>query len=154
MSQQFISKEKKAELEKELKNLIEVRRKEIADALEYSKSLGDLSENAEYHQAREDQAYCEDRIREIEDLLRNAIITQVHESNKVEVGTVVHVQKKGSKDVKIYTIVGGEEADIDNNKISYESALGSALMGHSDGDEISFTNPKGEKVVYKLMDVE
>lgn len=154
MVQQFISAEKKVELEAELKNLIEVRRKEIAESLEYAKSLGDLSENAEYHQAREDQAYCEDRIREIEELLKTATVTTIHRSGKVEVGTVVHVQKIGTKDVKIYTIVGGEEADISQNKISYESSLGSALMGHVDGDEISFVNPKGETVKYQLLDVE
>lgn len=154
MTQQFISAEKKVELEMELKNLIEVRRKEISESLEYAKSLGDLSENAEYHQAREDQAYCEDRIMEIENLLKDAIVTSVHKSNKVEVGTVVHVQKVGTKDVKIYTIVGGEEADIEQNKISYESALGAALMGHTDGDEVAFVNPKGDTIKYKLVDVE
>ena len=87
---EYLTPEKKLELEEELNTLKTVRRKEIADALEYAKSLGDLSENAEYHQAREDQANCEDRINHLEQILKNAVITTgKHKAGVVEVGVVV-----------------------------------------------------------------
>ena len=94
---EYLTLEKKTELEGELVSLKSIRRKEIADALEYAKSLGDLSENAEYHQAREDQANCEDRIAHLEQILKNAVIMDKHHSGTVEVGTTITVVKKGEK---------------------------------------------------------
>src|SRR6266702_247731 len=94
---EYLTLEKKTELEQELAHLTTVRRKEIADALEYAKSLGDISENAEYHQAREDQANCEDRIIHLEQILKNAVIMDKHHSGLVEVGSTVIVVKKGEK---------------------------------------------------------
>jgi transcription elongation factor GreA len=108
---EYLTLEKKTELETELQQLKSVRRKEIADALEYAKSLGDLSENAEYHQAREDQANCEERIAHLEQVLKNAVIADKHHAGFVEVGTTVVVVKKGEKDERQFTIVGSEEAD-------------------------------------------
>ena len=87
---EYLTLEKKTLLEEELHTLMSVRRKEIADALEYAKSLGDLSENAEYHQAREDQANCEDRINHIEQILKNAVIMDKHKAATVEVGSTVN----------------------------------------------------------------
>ncbi|MDI9354682.1 MAG: transcription elongation factor GreA [Cyanobium sp. MAG06] len=134
---EYITSEKKLELENELSNLINVRRKEISESLEYAKSLGDLSENAEYSQAREDQVNCESRIAELEEYLKNAEIKELHSSNKVEVGTKIHLRISGEKKDRVYYIVGGEEIDVDNGKISYESPLGKALLGHVDGDIVS-----------------
>ena len=88
MNKEYITLEKKGELENELKDLVTVKRKEIADALEYAKSLGDLSENAEYHQAREDQARLEDRIAEVEYILKNAEVAHKSNTGTVEVGSV------------------------------------------------------------------
>lgn len=141
---EYLTPEKKVELENELNTLKTVRRKEIADALEYAKSLGDLSENAEYHQAREDQANCEDRINHLEQVLKNAVITDKHHAGHVEVGTTVTVVKKGGKEERQFTLVGSEEADSFNGKISNESPLGSALLGKSKGDSVTFSTPKGE----------
>jgi transcription elongation factor GreA len=142
---EYLTPEKKLELEKELSTLKTVRRKEIADALEYAKSLGDLSENAEYHQAREDQANCEDRISHIEQILKNAVVMTGHKTKgSVEVGSTVTVLKKGSKEERTFAIVGSEETDSVSGKISNESPLGKALLGKTKGDTVSFITPKGE----------
>lgn len=141
---EYLTLEKKTELETELNHLKSVRRKEIADALEYAKSLGDLSENAEYHQAREDQANCEERIAHVEQILKNAVIMDKHHSGKVEVGTTITVVKKGEKEEKQFLLVGSEEADSQAGKISNESPLGQALLGKTKGDIVSFETPKGE----------
>lgn len=154
MSKEYITIEKKEEFEKELENLKTFKRKEIADALEYSKSLGDLSENAEYHQAREDQARCEDRIAEIEYILKNAIISKKHHSGVVEVGNVVRVTKGKIKEEKTFFIVGSEEVDVLEGKISNESPLGMALLGKAPGEIATFTTPKGEVVSYTVLKIE
>ncbi|MCC6323866.1 transcription elongation factor GreA [Candidatus Nomurabacteria bacterium] len=139
----YISEEKKKDLIKELENLKTVRRKEILEALDYAKSLGDLSENAEYHQAREDQGKLEDRINQIEYMLNSAVIIKKHKGDKIEIGTTVTVKKDGSKEETIYNIVGVEEADMAKNKISNRSPLGSALFGKAKGDVVSMNTPKG-----------
>lgn len=141
---EYLTLEKKTELEHELSTLKSVRRKEIADALEYAKSLGDLSENAEYHQAREDQANCEERIAHLEQILKNAVIMDKHHSGTVEVGTTITVVKKGDKSERQFMLVGSEEADSLAGKISNESPLGQALLGKSKGDIVTFSTPKGE----------
>lgn len=142
---EYLTLEKKMELEAELNQLKTVRRKEIADALEYAKSLGDLSENAEYHQAREDQANCEDRIAHLEQILKNAVVTaEKTHAGKVEVGATVTVMKKGDKDEREFTLVGSEEADSFSGKISNESPLGQALLGKSKGDTVTVSTPKGD----------
>jgi transcription elongation factor GreA len=140
---EYLTLEKKTLLEDELKALKTVRRKEIADALEYAKSLGDLSENAEYHQAREDQANCEDRITHIEQILKNAVIMDTHATGTVSVGSTVTVLKKGDKEERTFALVGSEEADTISGKISNESPLGQALLGKKKGDKVIVNAPKG-----------
>lgn len=140
---EYLTSEKKKELENELNHLKSVRRKEIADALEYAKSLGDLSENAEYHQAREDQANCEDRISHLEQILKNAEVVDRRHSGTVGVGSTVTVVRKGEKEEKSFTLVGSEEADSFGGKISNESPLGAALLGKAKGDTVSVPTPKG-----------
>ncbi len=139
----YITEEKKQALIEEQNMLKTVRRKEILESLEYAKSLGDLSENAEYHQAREDQGKLEDRIRQIDFMLQSAVVVKKHKSNKVEIGTTVTVQKQGSKENTVYHIVGSEEADMAKGKISNNSPLGSALFGKAQNDVVSITTPKG-----------
>ena len=150
---EYLTPEKKAELEQELHTLTAVRRKEIADALEYARSLGDLSENAEYHQAREDQGKTEDRINQIEYMLQSAVVVKKHHSNKVEIGTTVNVKKENSKDVVTYSIVGAEEAYMTKNKISNKSPLGEALFGKVKGDIVSITTPNG-LVKYTIVEIQ
>lgn len=147
---EYLTLEKKTLLEEELKMLQTVRRKEIADALEYAKSLGDLSENAEYHQAREDQANCEDRITHIEQILKNAVIMEGHSVGVISVGSTVTIVKKGSKEEKTFALVGSEEADSVSGKISNESPLGQALLGKKKGDKVVVHAPKGE-IEYSIV---
>lgn len=149
---EYLTLEKKEELEKELNHLKSVRRKEVADALLYAKSLGDLSENAEYQQAREDQANIEERIAHIETILKNAVIMDKHHAGHVEVGTTVTVVKKGEKEEKTYTLVGSEEADSFTGKISNESPLGKALLGKGKGDTVVVDAPKG-KMEYTIKGI-
>lgn len=149
----YLSKARHEELKKELEFLKTVKRKEIAQDLEFAKSLGDLSENAEYHEAREAQAALEDRISQIENVLANAQIIDAHHSDKVEIGSVVHVKTSVSKVEKIYTIVGTEEADMSSGKISFKSPVGQALLGKKKGDKFKFKTPAGE-MEYHVVSIE
>ena len=148
---QYLTNEKVAELKKELNLLMTERRKEVAEHLEYSKKLGDLSENAEYHQAREEQAEVEERIRYIENLLKNAVIATSNGGAIITVGSTVRLEKEGStnKMSHLYTIVGSEETDTASGKISNVSPLGSALIGHKEGDMVKVQTPKGI-ITYKV----
>ncbi len=150
---QYITEEKRKELEHELVELQTTKRKEILEALEFAKSLGDLSENAEYHQAREEQGKLEERISGIENLLQNSIIIKAHHGGKVDVGSTVVVQKEGEKNKQTFQIVGSEEADFATGKISNNSPLGIALHGKSKGDVASFKTPKG-LIGYKIISIE
>lgn len=142
-TKEYLSKEKHDELNKELELLTHIRRKEIAEALEAAKSLGDLSENAEYHSAREAQADVEDRITALEEILKSAVIVGgKHKTDAVGIGSVVTVRR--GKETKTYTIVGSEEADVAGGKISNKSPLGESMMGKSKGDHFMCTLPSGE----------
>lgn len=147
----YLSQEKYDALKQELNQLKTEERKNIAESLEYAKSLGDLSENAEYHEARDKQADLEDRIAEIEETLKYAQIVSAHHASLVEVGTTIVTKKSDGREEK-FSIVGPEEADMLANKISHESPLGSALLGHKVGDTISVSTPKGE-VKYKIVSI-
>lgn len=148
---QYLTNEKRAELQKELEYLRSERRKEVAEHLEYAKKLGDLSENAEYHQAREEQAEVEDRISRLENLLKNAITTEASAGDAITVGSTIRLEKKGDGTKSyLYSIVGSEEADMSQGKISNMSPLGSALLGHKEGDSVSVTTPKGT-TEYKIV---
>lgn len=148
----YITEEKRHALENELKDLKGAKRKEILDALEYAKSLGDLSENAEYHQAREEQGKLEARIVKIEHILETSQVVKGGGGDVVEVGSKVIVKKNGTDEEKTYIIVGSEEADMVSGKISNRSPVGVALFGKKKGDEISFKTPNG-LVNYKIISV-
>ena len=148
----YITKEKRKALEEELADLRGPKRKEILDALQYAKSLGDLSENAEYHQTREDQGKLEARIAKVEQILQSSQTVAHGGGDKVEVGSSVVVQKDGSRDNISYIIVGSEEADMALGKISNHSPIGMALYGKKKGDDIVLKTPKGQ-VNYKIISV-
>ncbi len=152
-SKEYLTKEKHAELTKEFEHLTTEKRREIARDLEYAKALGDLSENAEYHQARELQATVEERIAKIEHLLKNAEIITTHQTNIASVGSIVSVKKEGSKDSQKFTIVGSEEADTSAGKISCASPLGIAMLGKKKSDAFVVQTPKGA-VTYKIVGIE
>ena len=147
---EYLTKEKFDEFTKELAELKSVKRKEIANSLAYAKSLGDLSENAEFHDARDEQADVEDRIAKLEELLKTASIVSGNHSGVVNVGSQVTVEKDGNKFT--YNIVGSEEADPVSNKISVKSPFGQAILGKKKGDDFTFRAPNGE-LTYKLVDI-
>ncbi len=151
-AKQYLTSEKLAEFKKELDFLRTEKRKQVAESLEYAKKLGDLSENAEYHEARQVQAEVEDRINHIEHLVKTAVIVDSGEKDVVSIGSTVKIQKDGDSATKEYKIVGSEEADMLHGKVSNLSPLGSALLGKKKGDKVSFNTPKG-KVVYTLLSV-
>lgn len=150
--QEFLTPEKFDELKVELEHLKTTRRKEVAESLEYARSLGDLSENAEYQEARDMQAAIEERINHLEQVIKEAKIVDHKKGGIVGLGSEVSIQKKGEKDKHGYTIVGSEEANIHEHKLSYLSPLGEALMGKSKGDEFDFVTPTG-KQNYKVLTV-
>jgi transcription elongation factor GreA len=152
--QSFLTAEKFAELKQELDHLKTVRRKEVAESLEYARSLGDLSENAEYQEARDMQAAIEERIAHLEKVIKEAkIVAHDKKGDIVVLGSTVTIVKDKEKDGRTYTIVGSEEANIHEHKLSYLSPLGEALMGKSKGDEFAFETPAG-KQKYKVLKVE
>ena len=149
---EYLTKEKHQELLLELDHLKKVKRKEIAVNLEFAKALGDLSENAEYHDAREDQAEAEDRIMKIEYIIKNAEIVELRHSTNVNIGSTVTVRKNGEKTNVVYKIVGSEEANMAEGKISYKSPLGQSMLGKKKDDSFEFTAPKGT-FSYKVIDI-
>ena len=148
---EYLTQEKFDEFKKELEHLKTVKRKEVAEQLEYAKSLGDLSENAEYHEARDAQAITEDRIAKLEGILKSALIISEHSTTgSVNVGSEITVEKNGKK--VDYTIVGTEEADALSGKISIKSPFGQAVIGKKKGDSFTFDAPSGP-VTYKVTDI-
>ena len=152
-TQEFLTQEKYDELKKELGYLKTVRRKEVAESLEYARSLGDLSENAEYQEARDLQAATEERIAKLESMLLSANILTQTKSENISLGSKVTIQKVGEKDVHVYQIVGSEETNMFERKISHLSPLGETLMGKKKGDVFTFETPNG-KQQYKIVELE
>ncbi|HEY4479641.1 MAG TPA: transcription elongation factor GreA [Candidatus Paceibacterota bacterium] len=150
---EYLSKEKHDELAKELDHLRKVRRKEVAEDLEYAKSLGDLSENAEYHEARELQANIEDRIQKLENILQNAEIMQLHHTEAVGIGSTVVVSRDTDGKEHKFEIVGSEEADVSSGKLSIHSPLGEAMLGKRKSESFSFKSPRGV-MKYKVVNIE
>lgn len=150
---EYLTQEKYDELVKELDFLKTKRRKEVAEQLEYAKSLGDLSENAEYQEARETQANIEDRIGKLEAMLQSAVIMKMHHSEAVNIGSTVSLMRDGTKDKVTYRIVGSEEADLAQGKLSIVSPLGQALVGKRKGDNLIAKTPGGN-VSYKVIHIE
>src|SRR5680860_1180322 len=148
---EYLSQEKLEQLQEELIKLKTTDRKVVAGRLEEAKALGDLSENAEYHEAREQQADIEDRIKVLSEMLKDVVVFKSKHGQVVDIGSNVVVKKDGNSEVS-YMIVGSEEADMSAHKISFQSPIGGALLGKHKGDEIKVTTPKGE-VVYSIIDI-
>jgi len=142
-TQNYLTQDKFDELTQELEQLKIVRRREVAEQLEYARSLGDLSENAEYQEARDLQAATEERIRTIETILAHAKIFEYTKGNVVSLGSKVTIQKKSDKTEHVYEIVGSAEANVLEGKLSHLSPMGSALMGKKKGESFEFETPKG-----------
>ena len=132
------------EIEEELDELKRVKRPEIIKAIKEARALGDLSENAEYHSAREEQAVIEGRIQELEYMIDHAEIISEEASDKVKIGTTVVIKYDGDDDTEEYKIVGSTEADPFENKISNESPIAKALMGKKKGAKVTVESPNGK----------
>lgn len=152
---EYLTKEKFEELRKELEELKTVKRREVAENLDYARGLGDLSENAEYHEARELQANIEDRIAKLESMLKNTTIVSSESTagEYVRIGTSVVVEKTGDKEQRKYKIVGSEEANMAEGKLSNRSPLGVAILGKKVGETFSFSSPAG-KMTYKVISID
>lgn len=145
MSTQYVSAEGLEKLKQELQHLKTTKRLEIAARLEHAKSLGDLSENAEYQETKEEQSLVESQIAELEDKIRSAVvISKDHPTDRVSIGSTIVVRSKSSGE-ETYTIVGSEEADPMDGKISNESPLGKAFLGHKKGDKVQVSVPVGSE---------
>jgi transcription elongation factor GreA len=149
---QYLTPEGEAKLKAELADLTGPRREELAKRLRSAIQMGDLSENADYHKAKEDQAFLEGRILEIEAVLRNAVIIEKKQSDVVDVGATVTIQE-GDFDPETFYMVGAKEADPRNGRISNESPIGSALMGHKVGETVEAQTPGG-KMKFKILKIE
>ena len=139
----YLTNEGFLEIEEELNHLKEVKRPEVIKALKDARALGDLSENADYDAARNEQAIVEGRIKELELLLEKAELIESKSTDKVELGTTIRIKYDDDDDVEEYRIVGSKEADPSNNKISNESPLAKAVMGHKAGEVCVVESPNG-----------
>ena len=144
-------------LEQDLNELRTVKRKEVADKIKVARGYGDLSENAEYDAAKEEQAIVEARIADLEATLKVARIIDDSElsNDTVSIGMRVKILAEGDdpEDAEEYDITGSTEADMNLNRISDESPVGAALIGHKGGDEVDVTLPNGNIIVYKVLAV-
>ncbi|PIP28810.1 transcription elongation factor GreA [Candidatus Kuenenbacteria bacterium CG_4_9_14_3_um_filter_39_14] len=141
-------------LKDQLKYLINIERKNIAEHIQEAKELGDLSENAEYSAAKDEQAFLEMKIAELDSAIKNAVVIEENGNSGngiVGVGSTVKF-KDEADNKKECTIVGCHESDPLNNKISNESPIGRAFLGHKKGDTVEFQAPKG-LVRYKILDI-
>jgi transcription elongation factor GreA len=154
MTQQpiYLTPEGEKKLKAELAELTGPRREELALRLRSAIQMGDLSENADYHKAKEDQGFLEGRIQEIEAILRTAVIVEKTNSDVVTVGSLVTVQEDNFSP-ETYSIVGAKEADPRSGKISNESPIGRALMDHKVGDVVSAETPGGQ-IKFKILKIE
>lgn len=150
----FLTREGLKKLEDELENLKTVRRKEMADKIKTARGFGDLSENAEYDEAKNEQAQIEERILKLENMLSNAKTIESHNVSKdtIGIGSKIKILDLDFKDEMNYTIVGSAEADPLKGFISNESPVGKALIGHKVGDEIE-VNTGMDVAKYKILEI-
>lgn len=149
----YLTAEGAEELRRELDNLVQVRRPELAQKLKEAVADGDLKENANYHDAKEQQAFVEGRIQYLENILRSAvIINNDGSSDEVRIGSEVTIQEEGAEDLETYIIVGAAEANPRDGKISQRSPIGSALMGRRKGEKVRVSTPEGE-VIFRIRNI-
>ena len=148
----YLTEEGLNEIKKELDHLKLVKRPEVISALKDARALGDLSENAEYDAARNEQALVESKIAELERMIENAIIIKDVKTDEVSIGTSVKIEYVEDNETEIYSIVGSKEADPFNNKISNESPIANAIMGKKVGDIASVASPSGNYSV-KILEI-
>lgn len=142
----LLTKDGITKLEQELDELRTVRRAEVAERIKYAKDFGDISENAEYEDAKNEQGMVEGRILVVENMLRNAVvIEEAHNGGVAGLGSSIEVKDEFGK--QTFTIVGPAEVDVAAGRISLESPVGKALLGHNVGDEVEVQSPSGSRKV-------
>ena len=146
----YVTAEGMLKLKDELKDLIDVKRYEVAKRIKQARDNGDISENAEYDAARQEQSFVEGRISELEDILKNVVVSDVRDKSKVFVGAKVTVHVDGEEES--FYIVGAPEANPMEKKISHESPLGKALIGKKVGEKVEVEAPAG-KILYTIVSV-
>jgi len=149
-----ITAEGLAEVKRELDDLVTRRRPEIVSKIKAAREHGDLSENFEYHAARNEQGFIESRIRELEAIVKNHVLISSHASNgSVDLLSTVTFVEEGELEER-YRIVGPTEADPGSGKISFESAIGKALMGRKVGDDVEVRTPTGGRYTIRILKIE
>ena len=146
----YLTQEGLEKLKKELDNLENVRRKEITERIRHTASQGDLKENAGYHMAKEEQGFVEGRIKELKEIINQAEIISKNGKEEVQIGSFVQLESDGKKEE--FQLIGPEEADILNNKISFKSPLGESILNKKKGDIVIINTPDGE-IKYKIFDI-
>ncbi len=151
--QTYITKEGLEKIKAELEDLTKVKRREIADRITEAKELGDLSENAEYQDAKEEQSFIEGRVLELQELIRNVKVIEENKGNNqnVVVGSTIKIEDNNGKKME-YTIVGSSEADPLKGKISNESPLGKTFLGKKSGDSAEVETPAGI-LIFKIKEI-
>ena len=139
----YLTQEGLDEIKKELDELKLVKRPEVISALKDARAQGDLSENAEYDAARTEQAIVEARIKDLEVMVENAVVITKADTDKVALGTKVTIEYVGDDDTEEYSIVGSQEADPFENRISNESPIAKAIMNKKVGDVVTVESPNG-----------
>ena len=149
-----LTPEGQAKLEEELRHLETVRRREVGERIKEAKEFGDISENSEYDDAKNEQAWVESRILEVTQILAHATIISAPKKTPDKVTLGSKVELKSSTGVKrVYQVVGSAEADPANDKISNESPVGQAIMGRKKGDVVSVTTPSGKVIEYTVASI-
>jgi transcription elongation factor GreA len=147
----YLTTEGISKLKEELQDLTTNQRQKIAQRLKEAKEYGDLSENIQWDDAKDQQAFMEGRISEIENILKNSVVIEGGKKSEVSLGSTVHLELEDG--MQKYTIVGSTEANPEEGKISNESPIGQALMGKKPGEEVEVTVPSGT-MTYKITKVE
>jgi transcription elongation factor GreA len=147
----YLSKDGLEQIRHELDELVNVRRAEIAARIHEAKEHGDITENAEYEDAKNEQAFVEGRIQALSALVKNAVVIEEnHNSTHVQIGSTVTIQSKDGKES--FMIVGSAEASPAEGRISNESPVGRALLGHKKGEEVTVSVPAGDSK-YKILSI-
>jgi transcription elongation factor GreA len=142
-------------LKQEIEHLSTERRREVAERIRIARQFGDIAENAEYDDAKNDQMLLEHRIARLEEQLRNARVIEKKEisTDVVSVGSTVRLRDVDAKQTVEYYIVGSAEANPSENKLSNESPVGKAIMGHKKGETVEVTTPRGARLKYKILEI-
>ncbi|MFL5930056.1 MAG: transcription elongation factor GreA [Gaiellaceae bacterium] len=155
MKEAILTPEGYKKLKAEIELLSTERRREVADRIRVARQFGDIAENAEYDDAKNDQMLLEHRIARLEEQLRNARVIEKKEisSDVVSVGSTVRLRDVDAKQTVEYHIVGSVEANPSEYKLSNESPVGKAILGHKKGETVDVTTPRGARLKYKILEI-